>query len=161
MADETEDTTADGRMAFDVAQDRKSVRMQIGVGEGKSVYLHIPTASLPAFQQNIGHFIESLRAAGILPPAQVERPGGLLRKWQVGRSDLKGTEKITVLHLNQGTAIEMLYYAADLDALQIADAIERTVFQGMPMHDQQQMIRDVEQRRGGKKIILPPGVKPN
>lgn len=134
---------------FDISEDGLTVKTYISALDG-TIIVTLPTEQAKVLHTEMGFILDRIALAR--GEAQGEGTGVNVGKWLVGRHEKFPKE--TVFVFDPGTTHERIYKMADIDALRVADAIEKQVFASMPLPEQQKMIE--ESRRQPGKIIMPP-----
>lgn len=152
---------AQGFETFNVSEDGQTVQIVMAAGDG-TIMLTLPTQNLPAFSANLRLLIDGLVMGGALP-AGTDKQIRPVTVWGVARFNDPRMAKVTLLVFDKGLDQEAAVSLGDRDALALADAIEQQVFKGMSLVDQRELIKAVEDARGGGKgkphLILPPGAR--
>lgn len=149
----------DAQWQFALTHDGKSVRLIIPTGPEDAMAVDMPASQLAILHATMGQLIDHMRLAKALPPVppgKTAAPHAPLN-WKLGRPDGVPREmgKTVALSFDEGRETADFILLADLDALKVADAIERCVFEGMSEDDKMRMIEEAQKPQKGK-IILPP-----
>lgn len=138
---------------LEFSDDAQHVTVRLN-GEGEQPAMTVPVQSLPLLWLQLGMVIDSLVKTGVLK-AERSKPTRINETWQVGANSM--APGFTAMLFDEGSVQEHLVLMPDINALQMADAIEQKVLQGLPKEMQQDMLKTVEAKRpGGKKFIMPP-----
>lgn len=156
MAEHRNEVPADDMSSFGVSDDLQFVQIKMGAGpDGAATYLTMASANVMPFIDALSQLQAHLVAIKAVPAPPLNQPRSV-GAWKIGRSSLVGAEKLTIFVFDEGSPKEVVLLMADIDALKLADAIEKQVFKKLSVVDQRNLIKQVEDARGGSKLILPP-----
>lgn len=138
---------------FSVSPDGKQVRMELATKEdGGKVYLTMPVSNVPEFHRALGDLMMGMRERGLLPPVGPSAQGA--GSWMVGNSNNPDLKGFTALVFDQRKPNERTYMLGDVDALAIADAIERNIYKKLTPDEK--IVMDRARRKvQAPKIIMP------
>jgi hypothetical protein len=139
-------------MAFGVSEDGQTVRLELSANDDGKVYVTMPVGNVAEFYRALGELLTKLRQMKLVrADAAAPQAAG---KWLVGTSDNPNLRQFTALAFDQGTVAEKVYIFGDIDALAIADAIERNVYKKLTAEEKRQL--DLMRKKArGPQIILP------
>lgn len=132
----------------------RTIHLRVMLG-GKLAEISMPSAQLPDIHSKLTGALDALREAGILkrPPGPVA--SRQVQTWKLGGNTFQ--RGLTALLIDEGLSTETLLVFPDLAALQIADAIEQKVLDGLSREDQRQLLEAVERSTGRKSRLILPG----
>lgn len=135
--------------------------LRVGLGEeGKAAELSFPVEGLADIHASLSGIINALRDEGILPQEEkapgTQTTGIMTKSWKLGGNTFD--KNVVALLLDEGHSTETLRLFPSIVALQIADAVEQIVLNGMPVEDQKKLLAEVEKSTGRKPRIIMPNV---
>lgn len=137
----------------------RTIHLQVVLG-GRLAEISMPSSQVPDIHSKITGAMDALLEAGILKRPPGPAPTRQVQTWKLGGNTFQ--KNLTALLIDEGLSTEILLVFPDLAALQIADAIEQKVLDGLSLDDQKKLMEAVERSTGRKpRIILPGGRRPH
>lgn len=135
--------------------------LRVGLGpDSKAAELSFPVAGVLDIWTALGGIVAALRDEGVLPaeekPPGTQTTGIMTKSWKLGGNTFD--KNILALLLDEGQSTETLRLFPSIVGLQIADAIEQTVLNGLSLDEQKALMTEVEKSTGRKPRIIMPNV---